>query len=225
MTDSIIIALISLIGSMFSAIVGASATMYASGKKGNTNCAVVVLVAALTGIIGLVLGALFGTFLVGMNEFVPPPSGATNVPTPLPTSANPTPTDLQQPPSQQRQVITTETFTVLANSPWQDTAILVQPGDFLKIDYISGQWTGESGAGVYHGPDAGTNPNVFDCMPIPGEGPSLIGTIGSGAPFKVGLQYLGEATGTGNLYLRINDCDEWLTDNDGNIVVKVQVSR
>ena len=82
-------------------------------------------------------------------------------------------------------------FTVQANEPWQDTGLSVNSGDFLQITYETGEWTGQSSAPGYSGPDFGSAPDNTDvCFPIKGEGSSLIGKIGVGEPFKIGYQYM-----------------------------------
>ncbi len=120
-------------------------------------------------------------------------------------------------------------FEVFAVLPWQNAGVQVHNGDFLQIDYLSGEWTGQTPY-CCSGPDNAPGPAEQDyaCMPMPqsviGQA-ALIGRIGDGPPFKVGKQFIGTVSAEGPLYLRMNDCDEWLTDNQGSVVVSVQLTR
>ncbi|HRJ76113.1 MAG TPA: hypothetical protein PLX90_08955, partial [Anaerolineales bacterium] len=67
--------------------------------------------------------------------------------------------------------------------------------------------------------------NTNSCFPINGERSSMIGKIGSGQAFKIGYQYFGSEQAGGKLYLRMNDCDNMLSDNKGSITVKITIER
>ena len=54
---------------------------------------------------------------------------------------------------------------------------------------------------------------------------ALIGRIDEGDPFIVNLEFDDTVQVTGTVYLRMNDCDHWLYDNDGSVVVSIQVVR
>ena len=115
-------------------------------------------------------------------------------------------------------------FTVQANQPWQNTNVEVRQDNFIEIAYVSGQWTARSSSPRFSGPDSGSFPeNTDECFPIRGEGSSLIAKIGNGQPFKVGYQYIGNATNSGFLFLRMNDCDKFLFDNAGSIIVVIRI--
>ncbi|NBD35975.1 MAG: hypothetical protein GVY30_08240 [Chloroflexi bacterium] len=126
----------------------------------------------------------------------------------------------------------TISFEVIASLPWQNTNIQLQSGDFLQIEYKSGQWCGDVNLGGYSGPD---NLDIVEeepdlaCLPLPGtrsEGrPALIGRIGNDEPFNIGRQFVGTISGDGFLFLRINDCDDYLFDNDGSLVVDIQAGK
>ena len=120
-------------------------------------------------------------------------------------------------------------FVVSADQPWQDTGAYLREGDLLEVDYSAGKWTSEAG-GDYTGPDNAPLPAEHDyaCAPLPASmvgRHALIGKIGAGSPFKVGLQFVGAASGEGPLFLQMNDCDERRADNDGAVTVIIHVRR
>ncbi|MEN9237779.1 MAG: hypothetical protein Q6K80_06165 [Thermostichus sp. DG_1_6_bins_120] len=115
-------------------------------------------------------------------------------------------------------------FTVQANQPWQNTNVEVRQDNFIEIVYVSWQWTARSSSLGFSGPDSGSFPeNTDECFPIRGEGSSLIAKIGNGQTFKVGYQYIGNANNSGLLFLRMNDCDKFLFDNAGSIMVVIRI--
>lgn len=146
--------------------------------------------------------------------------------TPVEAATLPGPSGEEPLPAPPRHLGTDITFVVDAKMTWQDTGILVNEGDLLQIEYVSGKWTGRYGDGSLTGPDAGAMPgNTDECFPVSGEGSSLIGRVGGGVPFKVGYEYSSMAEESGNLHLRMNDCDGWLYDNYGSIEAEVSLSR
>ena len=191
------------------------------------------------GIPFLVLAIVFGFFglssVFGTVPLSAPPIISSETPTPIPPQTisyetptfMPTPTiSSKTPTSLPPQSITNIQFVVDANKPWQHTGVVVQSGDLLEVTYLSGQWTGKSSVGGLSGPDFGPAPeNTESCYPIRGEGSSLIGEIGAGTPFKIGYQLIWTAQVSGELLLRMNDCDQYLFDNVGNITVNIQQSR
>ena len=119
------------------------------------------------------------------------------------------------------------TYEVYANLSWQDTGIKVKQGDRLRVI-----WDGKSiWRGVNYGnfsdPLGGYNdPNSkFDCSPLAPEEQvgwnALVAKIGMNGiptnPFKI------IPTGEGNLYLAMNDCDTQRYDNEGSVIVTVEV--
>jgi len=108
--------------------------------------------------------------------------------------------------------------TVTAYGPWQDSTVQIQAGDKIFID-AKGTWSGgmlwESGPSGAVGPDSG---RIYAAEPA---ATALIGRIGSGTPFTIGDQYLGEATQNGNLFMRMND--PTTGDNSGALTVDVYV--
>lgn len=113
-------------------------------------------------------------------------------------------------------------FNVYANKGWQDTGIIINQGDNVEIKYLSGKWTSEDSTGVYFGPSTNKAENSASCRPIPDWDAALIGKIGmSSSPFIIGYSYSKVSSNTGNLYLRMNDCDDWLGDNDGYLQIQI----
>ena len=122
----------------------------------------------------------------------------------------------------------TETFEVIAAKGWQDTGVQVNSGDRLEMIYIEGLWTGKTENNNYTGPEGGKPSQDYPCSPISHKETgynALIGKIWYGKPFMVGRHFIGTALISGTLYLRMNDCDEWLADNEGSVYVTIQISR
>jgi hypothetical protein len=120
---------------------------------------------------------------------------------------------------------------VYAAESWQDTGIEVENGDIIKISYVSGKWRGSENA-EYTDP-TGSRPTetrigdrecVFNALPHTVGLNALIAKIGEEGkpvnPFKA--QSL---SGEGTLYLRYNDCDKYISDNDGSVVVRIRIKR
>ncbi len=121
--------------------------------------------------------------------------------------------------------------TVSATQGWQDTGINIQPGMAVTVEVIAGQWTHWTGTKPYNPGDGDIYYICADHMaasqcvePVPdfAQG-GLIGRI-DGEAFgigSVGEIFLQES---GNLYLRINDGDDGLFDNDGELTVRISLS-
>ncbi len=204
MSDSVLVALIGLAGSLASGLLGAFGSMAVVEMKGeaenrNPGCGLIGLATVTAAVFGLIVGLLLAPWIINRLNLGE---------------------NLESTPS----TISSGSFTVQADERWQDTGIQITKGDYLQVEYVSGEWTGQSSSSGYSGPDFGSAPeNTDTCFPIQGEGSSLIGKVGSGAPFKVGYQYLGYTENSGRLYLRMNDCDKFLFDNDGATTVEISV--
>jgi len=119
-------------------------------------------------------------------------------------------------------------FEVLANKGWQTTGVQVNAGDQLEITYVSGIWTGKTGNNIFTGPEGGHPSQDYFCSSMSHKETgynALIGKIWYGKPFMVGKHFVGTADISGTLYLRMNDCDVWLEDNEGSVVVTIQISQ
>ena len=160
-------------------------------------------------IVGVIIGVKY--LLPGLEAQQPKPQN-TPSPSPSPTS---TPYFLA-------------TFEVLAAKGWQDTGVQVNSGDRLEMIYVEGLWTGKTENNNYTGPEGGKPSQDYPCSPISHKETgynALIGKIWYGKPFMVGRHFIGTALISGTLYLRMNDCDEWLADNEGSVYVTIQISR
>ena len=125
----------------------------------------------------------------------------------------------------------TATVTVAANQGWQDTGFRIQAGDHVALQYESGTWTITSG--VVAQSDANGQPvhppSFLFCKcgePMPGVSTqALIGKVGNGPAFLVGDGKDFAATGSGELFLRINDQDGHLGDNAGSVIMRVTITQ
>jgi hypothetical protein len=109
-----------------------------------------------------------------------------------------------------------------ASEGWQATGISVKQGQSIRIDYEQGKWRGSNDGRYIRPQDAPRlSEPTASCFPasetVVGSG-SMIAKIGSGTAMNA---LSGPIQGTGMLYLRMNDCDEWLGDNGGNVQVRV----
>ena len=116
-------------------------------------------------------------------------------------------------------------FEVNSKLGWQSTGFYVKKGEVVKIQYKRGQWKGSSSS-AYSNPGniSPSTTTTADCFPVSeteaGAG-ALLAKIGEeGKPVDALKNSL---VGEGYLYLRINDCDEWLNDNTGVVDVVIKV--
>lgn len=147
--------------------------------------------------------------------------------TPSPTQT-PTATHTATPTATITPEVSIFEATVDARLPWQETVVEVQAGDLLEISYQAGRWRNRPDVDLFTA-DGGitTICNQSDCQeplwPYPQGG--LIGRVGQGTPFGIGNYtriVIGES---GLLQFRMNDLDEGLFDNSGNVIVQVKRSR
>jgi hypothetical protein len=128
-------------------------------------------------------------------------------------------------------------ISVSSTQGWQDTQWYVQRGTELVIEVIDGQWTHFKGGTPYNRGEGGYICSPDDA-PYSGCAEPLPNFPQGGLIGKVGNQVFGIGQGTtvtvqetGTLYLRMNDgnpnlygnsdSDEGLSDNDGEIIVRV----
>jgi hypothetical protein len=109
---------------------------------------------------------------------------------------------------------------VEANQGWQDTGIRVAPQQRVQLRYRSGQITDKDikiadghGSGYICG-----DPGCCEPMPDERRG-TLLGRIG-GNVFIVGNGGEHSAPESGTIFLRVNDCDDGLVDNTGQLKVE-----
>jgi len=111
---------------------------------------------------------------------------------------------------------------IYAYRDWQSTGVRVDQGDRVRIE-AEGEWL--------YTPDEFHGPSGHPVFPAPsfypvgeGTGGALIGRIGvHGFRFVVGEGVNMQATQHGILYLRIND--DILSDNDGYVAVRIEVTE
>lgn len=122
------------------------------------------------------------------------------------------------------------TYEVFANLSWQDTGIQIGWDDRLRIVWDgASRWRGTD-SGEFSDPLGGwidtTNPQ-YACPPLmePNEAGwnALVARIGEdGTPFNPFKLIL---AGEGTLYLAMNDCDSQRFDNEGSVIVTIEVSH
>lgn len=111
------------------------------------------------------------------------------------------------------------TVTVAANRGWQDTGIRVEPQQKFQLRYKSGEIVDKDvKISDAHGSDyICGDPGC--CEPLPDERrASLVARIGSDV-FIVGNGGEYSAPAGGTIFLRVNDCDDGLLDNSGELRV------
>lgn len=109
---------------------------------------------------------------------------------------------------------------VAANQGWQDSGIAVTPNQTFQLRYRSGQIADKEIAI----PDAEGSETVCGdpgcCEPLPDERrSSLIARVG-GSVFAVGNGGEYSSPEGGAIFLRLNECDDSLADNTGELVVE-----
>ena len=111
---------------------------------------------------------------------------------------------------------------VFAYRDWQSASLRVHEDDVVAME-AEGTWLYTPGE--YHGPEGHRRYRSPSFYPLPGvPGGALIGRIGEdGELFYVGKRVRRQAQRDGLLYLRIDD--DILSDNEGFVVVEIEVSR
>lgn len=113
-------------------------------------------------------------------------------------------------------------FDVDASTQWNNSGVIVQPGDTLEIKVISGKWSPWPG-GSYNALGSGGDPRC-PCNVIMGVShAALIGKIGDNQPFLVGEEFHHIVGESGVVFLGIND--NRLSDNSGSLTVRIKVIR
>ena len=123
---------------------------------------------------------------------------------------------------------------VLAYLPWQDSDVSVDPDDMVTVRYLSGEWTGGIGAGLWYD-GRGDLTAKYKCVehyppndcdePMPNVyNGTLVGRVGDSI-FEIADYLQFHPREAGDLLLRMNDHDEGLFDNQGELTVEVAVQR
>ena len=110
---------------------------------------------------------------------------------------------------------------ISADRGWQNTGILLDSGKTIQFQYLSGEI--RDGETILRGP-SGSGYICGDstcCEPMPEvQRAALIGRVKDHL-FLIADKNTIEVQESGELQLRINDCDEGLFDNSGSLKVKI----
>jgi hypothetical protein len=120
------------------------------------------------------------------------------------------------------------TVNISAKEGWQSSSILVSRGMKVKIDVVSGKWTHFKGTAPYNmgigNPDyiCSNYLSASECVEPKPEAPqgALIGKIGN-VVFEINSGTTITVNESGTLFLRINDGDGGLYDNDGILEIRI----
>lgn len=202
----------------------------------------IVVGAVIVLVLIFVFGAKLSKVNVGPIEFeIPTATPPVEQPTATIQQVTQQPIATNEPSTQSPQILPTSTsiqptatqetfvtiFEVFSNLSWQDTGVQIMAGDALRIIWDGkSKWRGAN-IGDFSDPLGGfidPNPN-YACPPLmPSDEAgwnALVAKIGEAGvptnPFKV------IPTGEGNLYLAMNDCDTQRYDNEGSVVVTIEV--
>jgi hypothetical protein len=125
------------------------------------------------------------------------------------------------------------TVDIDSRKGWQSTDLRIDEGTkAITIEEIKGQWTDNKSTVPYHsgagGPyTCGNSVAASQCLEVLTSEPNgmLIGQIG-GSIFAIGTRHRIESPSpSGILFLRMNDNDLSLDDNDGVLTVRITVER
>jgi len=110
---------------------------------------------------------------------------------------------------------------VYADQEWQNTGVSIATGQKFTVQYLSGQ-IHDDGIPIYDGNGLGPEWGEAGCCAfMPHEWKSsLIGRVGRRTFFiGNGDSFLADTSGV--LELRVNDCNDGLSDNDGSLRVRI----
>lgn len=185
-----------------------------------------VLGVLLIGAVGFAFGQVIKNNSQTSISITPSPANQSGIPL---ASGSATPTQTASPSTASQPRLAT--VTVSATQGWQNTGVFINVGDQVTIRYLSGLWTSHSG--VFAPFDGIGQPNGYICanlepasqcveaVPDAIKG-SLVGKVGTEL-LKIGDYLKFAATQGGSLYLRMNDGDDGLYDNQGSITVQIEV--
>ncbi len=108
---------------------------------------------------------------------------------------------------------------------WQETGVFANEGDLIQIVYVSGLWTIDAKVfPLVDGHGFPSEKSSGEPMPDYNKG-ALIAKIGDGQFIRVENDAKFIADRNGVIYLRINDGDCCLVDNNGFLTVGVTVQK
>jgi len=110
---------------------------------------------------------------------------------------------------------------------WTQTPLNLGQGAPFTVSYIRGEWTVDYRNYEPVGPQ-GHPPDIDSqiyqgCKLVNAPYATLLGKVGNGSVFVVGAGGNFTADASGPLYLRIHDDDRCLGDNQGSVVMKVDI--
>ncbi len=128
-----------------------------------------------------------------------------------------------------QEMIARVEFEVFANLSWQDTGVIISLGDTVRVIWDgNSRWRGIN-SGDFSDPLGGFgDPNAeYACEPLLSAEEAgwnaLVAKVGENGivtnPFKV------PPSGQGKLFMAMNDCDQQRYDNEGSVVVTIEVRR
>ena len=110
-------------------------------------------------------------------------------------------------------------FEISAKEKWGNTKIKVNKSQEIQLSYIAGRITDNDTAASDANGTGYVCGNSNCCEPLPSvPRMALIGRVGEEI-FYIGNGGVLEMPATGHLYLRLNDCDEGLYDNNGELSI------
>ncbi len=121
------------------------------------------------------------------------------------------------------EIVAIAEVIVSANGTWQDTHIDLKKGWVISIDYVSGKWTyNKDKIKPFDALGSATSCIGKDCCEPLASSPkgSLLGKV-ENSVFYIGKGGKYNINTEGRLYLRMNDCDDQLSDNDGYVIIDV----
>ena len=149
-------------------------------------------------------------------------SAATPMPVSL-TPVSPIASSATPKPPTVTPALTLKELDVQAKEGWQSTGLNLKVGQEVKIT-ASGIWSHgpEGDVTPYYGPEGYEKIDNMALLPSSRVG-TLIGRIGSGTPFVVGVSVSFVASSTGDLELSMNDVPGFFRDNDGSVKTQITV--
>ncbi len=110
---------------------------------------------------------------------------------------------------------------VSATQGWQNSGVIVQAGNRVKVEFVCGSWSMNTNWG-YVGPEGHVlPPDPTNVIPRAQPG-ALIGKVAQ-ATYDLAKQQEVILQDAGYLYLQMND--QWLDDNDGTLFIRVIVQN
>jgi hypothetical protein len=135
---------------------------------------------------------------------------------------------LLAPPALAEDVGVVKVVNISAVDGWQETQLELVAGQQFSINYLSGNWTVDKGSLAMVGPEGYSTENdsaIYQGCKYDSNSPYgvLYGQVSAvnGTAFPVRRGGLFTAQNDGELYLRINDTDQCLADNAGEISVSI----